>query len=262
MTHTWRRLAALLALWALVLCGCGQQAPEEPLPKLVIGSDSCEPYFYLDENGTFAGIDVEIAQEACRRMGYAAEFREIPWQDKDALLEQGAVDCLWGSFSMTGREDRYRWAGPYMHSRQVVIVRSDSDVRAIGDLNGRRVAVQNGSKPEELFLKHQVDGVEQVQNVYSFVSMEEVFAALDKGYVDACAGHETVYKRFMADHTGDYRVLEPELLRVGLGAAFYKDDGRGLAEQLDAVLTEMAEDGAIVDILARYDVDAEAALAG
>ena len=262
MTHVWRRLAALLVLCALVLCGCGQQTQEEPLPKLVIGGDSCEPYFYLDESGAFAGISVEIAREACRRMGYEPEFREILWQDKDALLKQGAVDCLWSAFSVDGREDRYQWAGPYMYSRQVVIVRSDSDIRSAGDLNGRRVAVQNASKSEELFLNHQVDGVEQVQNVYSFVGMEEVFAALDKGYVDACAGHEVIYRRAMADHAVDYRVLEPELLRVGLGAAFYKDDDRGLAEQLDAVLREMTEDGAIADILTEYGVDAEAALAG
>jgi len=263
MTHTWRRLAALLTLLCvLALCGCGQQAQDEPLPKLVIGGDSCEPYFYLNENGAFAGISVEIAREACRRMGYEPEFREILWQDKDALLKQGAVDCLWSAFSMDGREDRYRWAGPYMYSRQVVIVRSDSDVHSASDLNGRRVAVQNASKAEELFLKHEVAGVEQVQNVYSFISMEEVFAALDKSYVDACAGHEVIYRHAMADHTIDYRVLEQELLRVGLGAAFRKDDDRGLAEQLDAVLAEMAEDGAIANILTGCGVDAEAALAG
>lgn len=52
------------------------------------------------------------------------------------------------------------------------------------------------------------------------------------------------------------------MLRVGLGAAFGLEDDRGLAEQLDAVLAEMKEDGTIADILTRHGVDAEAALAG
>lgn len=260
MTHIGKRLAALLVLCALVLCGCGQQEQDEPLPKLVIGSDNYEPYFYLDEDGAFAGIDVEIATEACRRMGYEPEFQKIQWQNKDVLLVQGVVDCLWGSFSMDGRENRYQWAGPYMYSRQVVVVRDDSGIYELSDLNGMRIAVQNSSKPEELFLNHQVDGVERVQSVYSFASMDEVFAALNKGYVEAGAGHETAYRSFMSNHADTYRVLEQELLRVGLGVAFSNEDGRDLAEQLDAVLAEMKEDGTVADILTGYGLDAEAAL--
>ena len=187
---------------------------------------------------------------------------KINWQEKDALLERGDVDCLWGSFSMNGREDRYRWAGPYMYSRQVVIVQADSDIYGLGDLNGKRIAVQTSSKPEELFLKHQVPGVEQVDSVYCFADTVDVFAALDKSYVDACAGHETAYLTFIAGRAGEYRVLEPGLLRAGLGAAFYKDDGSGRAEALNEMLHELVADGTVAAILESYGVDAQAALAG
>lgn len=174
-------LAVLLALCGALLCGCGQRETEtEELPVLVIGSDNYEPYFYLDENGAYAGIDVEIARAACERLGWTPDFRQIFWQEKDQLLADGEVDCLWGSFSMTGREDRYNWAGPYMYSRQVVIVQASSDIYGLGDLNGKRIAVQTSSKPEELFLKHQVPGVEQVDSVYCFADTVDVFAALDK----------------------------------------------------------------------------------
>lgn len=256
-----RRLAALvLALCCAGLCGCGQREADEQeeLPVLVIGSDNYEPYFYLDEDGSFAGIDVEIAKAACERLGWAPEFRQISWQEKDDLLARGEVDCLWGSFSMTGREDRYNWAGPYMHSRQVVVVRGDSDIYALSDLNGKRIAVQISSKPEELFLTHQVPGVEQVMNIYSFVSVNDVFAALDKSYVDACAGHETAYSTYIAGHGKEYRILEQELLRVALGVAFHLDDDSGRAEALSAVLQEMAGDGTIAAILEKYGVDAAA----
>ena len=161
MSRTKRLLAVLLALCGALLCGCGQRETEtEELPVLVIGSDDYEPYFYLDENGAYAGIDVEIATAACERLGWTASFQKINWQENDALLERSDVDCLWGSFSMNGREDCYRWAGPYMYSRQVVIVQADSDIRTLADLNDKRISVQISTKPEELFLKHQVPGVE------------------------------------------------------------------------------------------------------
>ena len=163
---------------------------------------------------------------------------------------------------MNGREDRYRWAGPYMYSRQVVVVQASSDIYGLGDLNGKRIAVQSSSKPEELFLEHQVPGVEQVDSVYCFADTVDVFAALDKSYVDACAGHETAYLTFVAGRAGGYRVLEPELLRAGLGAAFYKDDSSGRAEALDEMLHELVADGTVAAILESYGVDAQAALAG
>lgn len=261
MSRTKRLLAVLLALCGTVLCGCGQRETEtEELPVLVIGSDNYEPYFYLDEDGAYAGIDVEIAKAACERLGWTPDFRQISWQEKDALLERGDVDCLWGSFSMNGREDRYRWAGPYMYSRQVVIVQADSDIRTLADLNDKRISVQISTKPEELFLKHQVPGVEQVDSVYCFADTVDVFAALDKSYVDACAGHETAYLTFIAGRAGEYRVLEPGLLRVGLGVAFYKEDDTGRAEALSDVLRELKEDGTAAGILERYGVDAQAAL--
>ena len=83
-----------------------------------------DPYSYLDRNGQFAGIDVELATEAFSRLGYTPEFRTISWPDKDNLLSDGTIDCIWSCFSMNGRETKYQWAGPYMYSRQVVAVRS------------------------------------------------------------------------------------------------------------------------------------------
>lgn len=149
-----------------------------------------------------------------------------------------------------------------MYSRQVVIVQASSDIYGLGDLNGKRIAVQTSSKPEELFLKHQVPGVEQVDSVYCFADTVDVFAALDKSYVDACAGHETAYLTFIAGRAGEYRVLEPGLLWAGLGAAFYKDDGSGRAEALNEMLHELVADGTVAAILESYGVDAQAALAG
>jgi len=95
---------------------------------------------------------VEIATEAFRRMGYAARFEPIDWEQKTNLVESGTIDCIWGCFSMDGREEIYRWAGPYMVSRQVVAVDADSSIRTLGDLAGKTVAVQSTGKPEEIFL--------------------------------------------------------------------------------------------------------------
>ena len=154
--------ALVLAVLFLGLTGCAGRSPQPEAPKngtLVIGSDIYSPYFYLDDNGNFAGIDVEIASEACRRLEKKAEFRQIVWQDKDTFLNAGMVDCLWGSFSMNGREDDYLWAALYLSSRQVVVVNAASNIYSLSDLCGMRVAVQNGTKPESIFLTNAIKDV-------------------------------------------------------------------------------------------------------
>ena len=156
MRVRWIAAALTLAL-CFSLAACGHppvsEEQEEDLTILRIGSDDYEPYSYLDETGDFTGIDVDLAREACRRLGYRPEFHQVVWENKDQELAAGNIDCLWGSFTMTGREDLYQWAGPYLYSRQVVLVQADSDITTLADLAGKRVAVQATSKPETVFLE-------------------------------------------------------------------------------------------------------------
>lgn len=259
-----RRVCAAMMLIALLLalCACAQDKPAEALPRIVVGSDDYAPYHYIDEDGNFSGIDVELAREAFRRMGYEPEFRQIVWEDKDLLLEGGQIDCLWGCFTMTGRETLYDWAGPYLNSRQVVCVREDSDITALADLAGRRVAVQVTSKPESVFLERTDAGVPLVGSLYCFSTMNEVYSALRKDYADAIAGHEGAVRAFAESEPGEYRILDECLYSSQLGVAFLKGAHTELAQQLTLVLREMMDDGTTREIVSRYGLDADEALGG
>ncbi len=264
MNQTIGRICGLLLVVACLCCsGCAgaavRQEESDTTQVLTIGSDIYSPYFYLGDDGSFTGIDVEIATEACRRMGMRAEFQRIEWQNKDTRLADGTVDCLWGSFSMNGREADYAWAGPYMHSRQVVVVLASSDIYTLSDLSGKRISVQNASKPDSLFSTDAIPGV-SVEQVYSFSTMFVAFASLKKGYVDACAGHETALRDYMKHVSGEYRILDEYLLRSDLGVAFDKSTGTEQAARLSAVLEEMKADGTIRSILENYDLDIDFAL--
>ena len=71
-------------------------------PVVMLGSDSYPPYNYLNEDGIPTGIDVELATEAFRRMGYQVEVIQINWEKKKELVESGEIDCIMGCFSMEG----------------------------------------------------------------------------------------------------------------------------------------------------------------
>ncbi len=244
-------LAASTALGGLTACG-GTDAKNSGLPQILIGSDTYPPYIYLNNDGTPAGIDVEIATEAFRRMGYAARFEVIDWEQKTALVESGAIDCIWGCFSMQGRETLYQWAGPYMVSRQVVAVNADSSIQSLSDLAGKTVMVQSTSKPEGIFLSGSDPRIPQTVEVFSIEDRSVQYAMLACGYVDAIAAHETAILQYMKDNNAVFRILEEPLLVTGLGVAFAKNDSRGLDHQLNDTFAQMREDGTLERIVGKY----------
>lgn len=252
------RLSALAVLCAAgLLCGCGKKA-EPPvssaleLPVIVVGSDNYPPFNYVGSDGQPTGIDVELATEAFRRMGYRASFITINWEEKQNLVESGAIDCAWGSFSMDGREDVYTWAGPYMLSRQVVAVQMNSDIYTLQDLEGKTLAVQSTTKPEELFLDHEAHGLPELRALYSLQDRDLIYTTLMKGYADALAAHETAIRQFMSDYSVEYRILEEPLMVSRLGVAFKKGRSDGLPEQLAETFQEMLADGTTREIISRY----------
>ena len=251
---------ALAMLFMAGLCACSAQphsAAETAPQTIVVGIDVFDPYSYLDRNGQFAGIDVELATEAFSRLGYTPEFRTISWPDKNNLLSDGTIDCIWSCFSMNGRETNYQWAGPYMYSRQVVAVRADSDIQSLSDLAGKRIGVQATTKAESLFLGEISSLLPEVKQVNSFETTEDMFAALRKGYVDAVAGHEALVAKWTNLDESGYRVLSESPYSSELGVAFAKDTHEDLAVQLTQTLEDMKQDGTIGRVAEKFGLDAE-----
>ena len=262
-THTSKRKLLFFCMASLLtgsLTGCKDSTAAKPketteLPTITVGSDNYPPYNYDDANGRPTGIDVDLATEAFHRMGYQAVFVTIDWEDKKELVESGAIDCIWGSFSIDGREAEYSWTKPYMYSRQVVAVRKDSDIDTLDDLAGKRVAVQSTTKPEAIFLSDTDPRIPALDEVFSLQNRELLYPYLSKGYVDAIAAHETAILQCMDDYGLEYRILDEPLLTVGLGVAFARSDDRGLADQLSRTFEEMKADGTLQQILGRYVPD-------
>ena len=141
---------------------------------------------------------------------------------------------------MTGRENEYRWAGPYLASRQVVAVDPQSDIYTLADLEDKIVAVQSTTKPEDILLNRINENVPQIKELYSFSDGSYLNPALVEGLVDAIAAHVT------------YRILDEPLLEVGLGTAFDINDTRGIDVKLTHAYQEMLADGTMERLGAKY----------
>ena len=258
-----RLAACLLALatCAVLLCSCLHPGKADSytaaMPVIVVGSDNYPPFIYLNNDSTPTGIDVDIATEAFARIGYAVRFEIIDWEQKTNLVESGAIDCIWGCFSMDGREQLYRWVGPYMVSRQVVAVNADSGIETLADLAGKTMMVQSTTKPEEIFLGGTDPRIPQFGELLSAEDRSVQYAMLNCGYVDAIAAHETAILQYMQDCNANFRILEEPLLVTGIGVAFALNDTRGLDEKLTETFAAMRADGTMKQIVGKYLPDPE-----
>ena len=250
----------LAGILAVTLAGCkntDNTKEETEKPVITLGSDNYPPYNYLNEDGVPTGIDVELATEAFKRMGYQVEVVQINWEKKKELVESGEIDCIMGCFSMEGRLDDYRWAGPYIASRQVVAVNENSDLYKLSDLEGKNLAVQSTTKPEGIFLNRTDERIPKLGNLISLGHRELIYTFLGKGYVDAIAAHETAVEQYLKDFNADYRILKESILTTGLGVAFAKKDQRGIAAALSKELDSMRKDGRTKKILEQYVTNAD-----
>lgn len=256
-------ISFIICMIIAVLCGCRDNQYDVnanegvQLKEIIIGSDIQPPFNYVDSDGNPTGIDVELATEAFRRIGYKAVFVNINWDDKQELLSSHTIDCVWGSFSMNGREDKYRWAGPYMKSRIVIAVNKDSDIYTIEDLLDKTVAVQAASKPEEMFLNMADSKIPRIRSLLSMKNRELTYPMLSKGYADALAVNEVIINQYMKDYNMQFRILEESLDTVGLGVAFDKNDKRDIDRRLTDILINMHDDGTEKEILEKYVEDTD-----
>ncbi len=253
-----------LAMAALAALGCsfsssGQgEAASSDAKVLKIGIDLYEPYTYYDDNGQLTGADCELAVEACRRLGYTPEFVGISWEKKDELLASGQIDCIWSCYSMTGREEKYLWAGPYMRSYQAAVVRADSGITSLSQLEGKRVAVEATTKSEEAWVRHGGDVVPQASDVLTYTTMDETTAALRLGCADAASGHVGPMSALVAASDGLLALLPEGFYATQIGVAFYKEYANPqLVEELDRVLSEMRDDGTVARVVQGYGLDAQ-----
>ena len=268
---------AALAIAAFVLAGCSSGASSSAASSasgsdsgsssaasssaaaeftLVVGFDAeYPPYGYLDAEGNPTGFDIELAKAVCDKLGWGFEAKPIDWNSKDLELESGNINCIWNGFTIEGREDQYQFSKPYMLNEQVVVVKADSDVKALSDLAGKKVITQAGAPPEELLgpegdmadLGASFDGG-AVQTIPDYNS---AFMQLESGAVDAVACDLSIAAFQMSQSPDKYVMLEEPLIAEHYGVGFKTGDVETAQAVSDAMLA-LYEDGTVKTLCEKY----------
>lgn len=249
---------ALSAVAALALGACGSDdsgttdsgADVVKAGTLSVCSDVPYPPFEdFDESSDsgYKGFDIDIVSEIADRLELDLAIQDSSF---DALqsgqsLNAGSCDLVASAMTITDeREENLDFSDGYYDSKQSLLVPADSDIAGIGDLDGVKVGVQQGTTGKT-YTEENATGAE----IVTFPSDAEMFQAIKAGQVEALLQDLPVNLDHATD--GEYKVVETYETDEQYGFAI-KQGNTQLVEDVNEALTEMRDDGTYDEIYNKY----------
>ena len=218
------------------------------------------PFSYLDDNGNYAGFDVEMCKAVCDQYGWELEIVPVNWDNKLNSLNAGEHDCVWSGMTILDsmKEAGYVLSFPYYDNTQVVLTKESSGIKTLADLAGKRIAVQLGTSGEALL----ADAEGQLELAKTFdggapITMENFNICgteLDAGGVDAVVIDLPVAQNLSAKFKG-FTILEEALGSEQYGICFRKGDD-DLCKKVEDGIMKLVDDGTYLKLAEKYGLDA------
>lgn len=238
-----KKILLPFVLMILMLTGCGNHIEQS---KLVIGiDDDFAPISFRNENNALVGFDIELAREACKRLGVTAEFKPIIWGNKREEILSGNIDMIWNGLDITDERKEYMiFSRPYMDDRQVVLIRADSDLEITSeyDLAGKIVGSQAGSTSDD-YINLNADIKDKLAAFKTYEKFKDTLEALANGEVEICICDELVARYAVNTFPNQFKLINVKIGNIAqMGIGFPKDK-RDLRDKVQAVFDEMVKDG-------------------
>jgi len=145
--------AGLLVIIVLLTFGCLLPPPAHAAKRVVrVGLYENAPKIFTTPESKPAGIFVDIIEEIAKAENWSLQYVPCRWSECLDGLANGQIDLLPDVARTTEREQLYSFhQTPVLASCFQVYTRQGSGIRSILDLNGKRIAVLDGSVQQDSF---------------------------------------------------------------------------------------------------------------
>ncbi|TDC56226.1 glutamate ABC transporter substrate-binding protein [Actinomadura sp. KC345] len=239
-------MGVLVLAFALVGCTAAE-ASITGNDVIVVGVKSDQPRLGFKENDRFTGFEVDVGTYIARHIGASkVEFREVRSDNREKKLDEGAVDLVLASYSITpDRAKLVTFGGPYYVAHQDVMVRrGETRIRGVRDLAGRRMCQASGSVSTERV----VVGLSIPAKLVPGSSYSDCVAKLRGGQVDAVSTGDLVLAGFAAP---DLEIVNSPFTDEHYGVGMRKGDIDG-CEAVNKAITTMYQDGTASELLRKW----------
>ena len=236
-----KKIIVLLCMIMLV-AGCGKKDDS----KLIMVTEAgFAPYEYYS-NGEIVGVDVDIAKEVAASMGKELVIKDIAFDSIINEVKTGKAD--FGAAGISYNEERAKnvdFTINYSTSKQVVIVKNDSGITNIGDINGKKIAVQLGSIADTYVSSTYKDASVVRQKKY-LAAIED----LNTGKVDCVVMDLLPAEQILKTNSG-LKILDGALVEDSYGM-IVKKSNKELLDNINRVLEKLKNEGKIDEYIIKH----------
>ena len=204
------------------------------------------PYESIADDGTFEGIDVDIAGKIAEKLGLELVVDDMEFGSIITSVQTGKEDIALAGLTVTDeRKQNVDFTDSYATGVQVVIVPEDSDIKSIDDLQGKLIGCQESTTG---YAYCSDDYGEDM--VTAFPSGTNAVQALLTGKIDAVVIDKQPAEAYVAQNEG-LKILDTEYVTENYAIGVSKDN-TALRDAVNNALKELIDDGTVQAILDQY----------
>lgn len=231
----------ILIMLLITLGGCNKKSNE----LVMVTEAGFAPYEYY-ENGEIVGVDVDIAREIAKYLGKELVVKDIAFDSIINEVKTGKAD--FGAAGISYSVDRAKnvdFSINYSVSKQVVIVKNDSNIKNINEISNKKIAVQLGSIADTYVTENYKDA--------NIVRQKKYLAAIEDlktGKVDCVVMDELPASEIVASNDG-IKILSGALTNDSYGM-IVKKGNKELLDAINKVLENLKSEGKIDEYIINH----------
>lgn len=220
--------------------------------KLTMSTNAAfPPYEMTADDGSFEGIDVEVAEAIAEKLGLELQIDDMDFDAALLAAQTGKSDMVMAGVTVT--EDRQvvmDFSNTYATGIQVVIVPEDSDIASIEDMTGKMIGVQRGTTGDLYCSASVEDGGFGEENVTPYDNGLTAVQALQNGQVDCVVIDNAPAQEFVEANPG-LKILDTEYANEDYAIGVAKGNTQ-LLDAINGALEELQADGTLQSIVDKY----------
>ena len=221
--------------------------------KLTMSTNaSFPPYEMVADDGSFEGIDIEVAGAIAEKLGLELQVDDMGFDAALQAAQTGKSDMVMAGVTVTEeRQAVMDFSNSYANGVQVVIVKEGSPIQTVDDLaNANMIGCQMGTTGYTFCSDTPENGGFGEDHVTPYDDGAAAVQALMNGQIDAVVIDNKPAQEYVAANPG-LKILDGDFTNEDYAIGVAKGN-TALLDAINGALEELTNDGTIQSIVDKY----------